>query len=138
MDAKHDRSKPSNDKSNYSEISRRGFLEIGSVAAVTTAGLLLTGAASAQSPTSEVKIGRTKSLTDPGPTDKALDAANPDANVPPLTDAGGVPTFKYPPSSDCSSRRCFVAISSLSPALAANSVTSAILPYRTCKRTTSA
>jgi hypothetical protein len=32
----------------------------------------------------------------PGPTDKRLDAANPDISVLPLTDAGGLPTFKYP------------------------------------------
>jgi oxalate decarboxylase len=77
-------------------LSRRGFLEMGSAAVVTTAGMLLTGAANAQSSTTGVKTGRTTSLTDPGPTDKLLDAANPDSNVPPLTDAGGVPAFKYP------------------------------------------
>jgi len=85
-----------NDKSPDNEISRRGFLEIGSAAAVTTAGVLLAGAASGQSSTPGVKIGRTTTLTDPGPTDKALDAANPDSNIPPPTDAGGVATFKYP------------------------------------------
>jgi oxalate decarboxylase len=77
-------------------LSRRGFLEMGSAAAVTTAGMLLTGAANAQSSTAGVKTGRTTSLTDPGPTDKLLDAANPDSNAPPLTDAGWVPPFKYP------------------------------------------
>jgi len=92
VDTKNDR----NTKSLDNEISRRGFLEIGSAAAVTTAGILLSGAASGQSSTPGVKIGRTTALTDPGPTDKALDAANPDSNIPPPTDAGGVPTFKYP------------------------------------------
>src|SRR6266436_1945144 len=77
-------------------LSRRGFLEIGSAAAVSTAGILLTGAANAQSSTLGVRTGRSRSLTDPGPTDTLLDAANPDSNVPPLTDAGGMPTFKYP------------------------------------------
>src|SRR6266403_5693281 len=77
-------------------LSRRGFLEIGSAAAVTTAGVLLTGTAMSQSTTAGVRTGRTKSLTDPGPTDRPLDGANPDSNVPPLTDAGGVATFKYP------------------------------------------
>ena len=77
-------------------LSRRGFLEIGSAAAVTTAGVLLTGTAMSQSSTAGVRTGRTKSLTDPGPTDRPLDGANPDSNVPPLTDAGGVATFKYP------------------------------------------
>ena len=92
MDTRNNR----NDKSPDNEISRRGFLEIGSAAAVTTAGVLLAGAASGQSSTPGVKIGRTTTLTDPGPTDKALDAANPDSNIPPPTDAGGVATFKYP------------------------------------------
>jgi oxalate decarboxylase len=57
---------------------------------------MLTGAANAQSSTPGVRTGRTRSLTDPGPTDTLLDGANPDSNVPPLTDAGGMPTFKYP------------------------------------------
>jgi oxalate decarboxylase len=78
------------------QLSRRGFLEMGSAAAAATAGVLLTAPASAQSSIPDVKTGRTRSLTDPGPTDKPLDAANPDSNVPPLTDSGGVPTFKYP------------------------------------------
>jgi hypothetical protein len=43
-----------------------------------------------------VKAGKSTHITDPGPTDKHLDAANPDISVPPLTDAGGLPTFKYP------------------------------------------
>jgi oxalate decarboxylase len=33
---------------------------------------------------------------DPGPTNAVLDAQNPDSLVPPMTDAGGVATFKYP------------------------------------------
>ena len=77
-------------------LSRRGFLEIGPAAAVSTAGIMLTGAANAQSSTPGVRTGRTRSLADPGPTDTLLDGANPDSNVPPLTDAGGMPTFKYP------------------------------------------
>src|SRR6201984_3630886 len=81
---------------NKNELSRRKFIEIGSVAAATTAGVLLTGPASAQSSTPGVKTGRSTSLTDPGPTDKSLDSANPDSYQPPLSDAGGVPTFKYP------------------------------------------
>ena len=83
-------------KTNRNELSRRKFIEIGSVAAATTAGVLLTGAASAQSSTPGVKTGRSTSLTDPGPTDESLDSANPDSYQPPLSDAGGVPTFKYP------------------------------------------
>jgi hypothetical protein len=45
MDTRNNR----NDKSPDNEISRRGFLEIGSAAAVTTAGVLLAGVASGQS-----------------------------------------------------------------------------------------
>jgi oxalate decarboxylase len=89
----HTKEKTDNKKQKF---SRRGFLEIGSAAAVTTAGMLLTGAATAQSSTTGVRTGRSTNLSDPGPTDKSLDAANADTNVPPLTDAGGVPTFKYP------------------------------------------
>ena len=37
-----------------------------------------------------------RSASDPGPTNAALDAANPDSNRPLPTDAGGVQTFKYP------------------------------------------
>src|ERR1700747_2838468 len=81
---------------NKNELSRRKFMEIVSVAPATTAGVLLTGVASAQSSTPGVKTGRSTSLTDPGPTDKSLDSANPDSNQPPLSDAGGVATFKYP------------------------------------------
>lgn len=37
-----------------------------------------------------------KSRSDPGPKNAGLDAQNPDSITPPITDAGGVPTFKYP------------------------------------------
>jgi oxalate decarboxylase len=37
-----------------------------------------------------------RSRSDPGPTNAALDAQNPDSNAPPSSDAGGVQTFKYP------------------------------------------
>ena len=39
---------------------------------------------------------RMKAGRDPGPNNAALDAHNPSAMFPPITDAGGVPTFKYP------------------------------------------
>lgn len=98
MEIKNNRSQTDSANSDDSSngLSRRGFLEMGSAAAVTTAGILLTGAANAQSSSAGVKVGRVKSLTDPGPSNKALDAANPDSNLPPLTDSGGVATFKYP------------------------------------------
>ena len=37
-----------------------------------------------------------RSASDPGPTNSILDAANPSGNHPLGSDAGGVPTFKYP------------------------------------------
>ena len=47
-----------------------------------------------QQPTQTPKTDR--SAIDPGPTNSALDAANPDANKPLTTDTGGLPPFKYP------------------------------------------
>jgi oxalate decarboxylase len=76
------------------KVSRRKFLEFGTGAVAATAGLLSIPAVAAQQ--QEVKTGRAATLTDPGPTDKALDAANPDINLPPVSDTGGLPTFKYP------------------------------------------
>jgi len=43
-----------------------------------------------------VKTGRADRITAPGPTNRSLDAANPDSVVPPLSDTGSMPTFKYP------------------------------------------
>jgi oxalate decarboxylase len=43
-----------------------------------------------------VKTGRTSHITAPRPTNRDLDAANPDSSVPPLSDTGSMPTFKYP------------------------------------------
>ncbi len=43
-----------------------------------------------------VKTGRINRITTPGPTNAAIEAANPDSRVPPLTDTGSMPTFKYP------------------------------------------
>lgn len=86
------------------QVSRRGFLGLGSAAMAATAGMLSTAAAGQSSPAG-VRTGRKATLTDPGPTDKALDNANPDSKIPPLSDAGGVPTFKYPFS--LSNRRVF-------------------------------
>jgi oxalate decarboxylase len=86
-----------NDGKLKDQISRRGFLGYSSAALAAAAGVLsVKTVAAQQSSSSEVRTGRTRSMNDPGPTDKALDAANPDVNLPPLSDAGGVPTFKYP------------------------------------------
>ena len=93
------------DEKNDSEISRRGFLEIGTAAVAGVAGILAINDVAAAQSSGEVKTGRATRISDPGPTNKALDAANADVSVPPLTDAGGVPTFKYPFS--LSNRRVF-------------------------------
>jgi oxalate decarboxylase len=88
------------------QVSRRGFLGLGSAAVAATAGMLsMPAPAEGQSSPAGVKTGRKATLTDPGPTDKGLDSANPDSKIPPLSDAGGVPTFKYPFS--LSNRRVF-------------------------------
>jgi oxalate decarboxylase len=43
-----------------------------------------------------VKTGRTNHITDPGPTSPVLDAANPDSTLPPVSDTGSMPGFKFP------------------------------------------
>jgi len=79
------------------QVSRRGFLGFSSAALAGAAGMLAGKTIEAQQPSSTgVRTGRTRRMSDPGPTNKALDASNPDSNLPVLTDAGGVPTFKYP------------------------------------------
>jgi oxalate decarboxylase len=75
-------------------LTRRGFLEASS-AALAAAGILSADKSAAQEQSGAgSKADRSKS--DPGPTNAALDAANPDSNNPLPTDAGGVQTFKYP------------------------------------------
>lgn len=43
-----------------------------------------------------VRSGRTDHITVPRPENPALAAANPDSTVPPLSDVGSMPVFKYP------------------------------------------
>jgi oxalate decarboxylase len=69
-------------------FTRRGFLEIGAAA------LMVAGAAPALRAVGVEKSDRSSST--PGPSNPALDAENTDALLPPDTDAGGYPTFKYP------------------------------------------
>jgi oxalate decarboxylase len=74
-------------------LTRRGFLGVGS-AALAAAGIPYVENLSAQESAYQSVSERSKS--DPGPTNPGVDAANPDSNNPPPTDAGGVQTFKYP------------------------------------------
>jgi oxalate decarboxylase len=76
------------------KFTRRGFLGASS-AAIAAAGMLSAEKLAAQSD-SQYKAKTDRSASDPGPTNPAIDAANPDSNSPVPTDAGGVQTFKYP------------------------------------------
>ena len=81
-------------------VSRRGFLGVSS-AALAAAGVFSlnqTGQDPKQAaPQHEQGYAPgDRSTSDPGPTNPALDAANPSSTLPPPTDAGGVQTFKYP------------------------------------------
>ena len=72
--------------------TRRGFIGAGSVA-LAAAGMKSVETLAGQKPT-DGQLDRSRS--DPGPTNTALDATNPDSVTPPATDAGAVQTFKYP------------------------------------------
>jgi oxalate decarboxylase len=76
-------------------LSRRGFLGVGS-AVLAAASVLGPDKSAAQEEGSKQDPRKDRSASDPGPTNSALDAANPDSNIPIPTDAGGVQTFKYP------------------------------------------
>jgi oxalate decarboxylase len=75
-------------------LTRRGFLGVSS-AALAAAAIPSSSTASDQQK-ADYKPGSDRSTSDPGPTNTALDAANPSSVYPPPTDAGGVQTFKYP------------------------------------------
>jgi len=74
--------------------SRRGFLGVSS-AALAAASVLGADRGAEQEKATQYPAGD-RSGSDPGPTNPALDAANPSGNHPLPTDAGGVQTFKYP------------------------------------------
>src|SRR5882724_13418570 len=75
------------------QLSRRGFLGIGSAALAVAAGSAAVSGARAQE--SQPRTGR--SATDPGPTNANMDGQNQDSAWPPNTDSKSlVPTFKYP------------------------------------------
>jgi oxalate decarboxylase len=75
--------------------TRRGFLSASS-AALAAASVLGPDKIQASEDRSAQDPRRDRSASDPGPTNAALDAANPSSNLPLPTDAGGVQTFKYP------------------------------------------
>src|SRR5580693_1216801 len=75
--------------------TRRGFLGASS-AALAAASVLGPDKVASQEQTPAQYPKGDRSASDPGPTNVALDAANPDSNHPLPTDAGGVQTFKYP------------------------------------------
>jgi oxalate decarboxylase len=70
-------------------LTRRGFLGVGS-AALAAASMRSVENLAGQTASDD------RSRSDPGPTNSALDTANPDSVTPPATDAGAVQTFKYP------------------------------------------
>jgi oxalate decarboxylase len=82
---------------NKDQMSRRGFLGVGSAALAAVAGGLAAGSAIAQE-AQQAGGGQTnRSATDPGPANSGLDPQNPDSAWPPPTDSKSlVPTFKYP------------------------------------------
>src|SRR6202171_3271286 len=83
--------------SNNNKFSRRGFLEVGSAALAAVAGGLSISSAMAQEGQQAGNARTDRSSTDPGPTNNALDAQNPDSAWPPATDSKSlVQTFKYP------------------------------------------
>jgi oxalate decarboxylase len=84
----------SGEENGKGEISRRKFLA-NSTALATAVGALSGVTAGEQEPASDQRI-TDKSKSDPGPTNATLDAQNPSSAVPPATDAGSVPVFKYP------------------------------------------
>ena len=75
--------------------TRRSFLGVSS-AAIAAASVLGPDRAAAEKQNSAKYASTDRSGSDPGPTNAALDAANPSSSHPVPTDAGGVQTFKYP------------------------------------------
>jgi oxalate decarboxylase len=82
------------DEAEKDVLTRRGFLGVSS-AALAAAGMRSVEGIAGQEQ-SDYKPKSDRATSTPGPTNAALDAANPDSNNPPPTDAGGVQTFKYP------------------------------------------
>jgi oxalate decarboxylase len=75
-------------------LTRRGFLGVSSAVLAAT-GIFSVEDLGGQEQ-SDHKPKSDRRTSDPGPTNPVLDAASPNSNNPPQTDAGGVQTFKYP------------------------------------------
>src|ERR1700677_654823 len=75
--------------------SRRGFLGMGSAAALAAAGMIAATDALAQDK-APYPTKNDRSASAPGPGNPEIDNQNPDSFLPPPSDAGGVQTFKYP------------------------------------------
>ena len=71
-------------------LTRRGFLGVSS-GALVAAGILSAEKLAGQDP-SAYKAKSDRSASDPGPTNPAVDAANPDSNNPVPTDAAQAPS----------------------------------------------
>jgi len=82
------------DDANKDVYSRRGFLGIGSAALAAARLLSAEDAAGQEQQSYPTQTDRSTSA--PGPDNPLLDSQNPDSSLPPSSDAGGVPTFKYP------------------------------------------
>ena len=97
MNDKQTKKQTRRNKSNDSEISRRGFLSIGSAALATVAGTLAVNGAMAQDRQHVASSQSDRSKSDPGPSNRPLDTENPDSEWPPDTDSKSlVRNFKYP------------------------------------------
>ena len=83
-----------NEETKQDQLSRRGFLGIGS------AGIAAAGAFSALGTRSlagqQESTKRSQGPASAAPVNPQLESQNPDSVHPPITDAGGVPAFKYP------------------------------------------
>jgi oxalate decarboxylase len=79
------------------QVSRRGFLGVGSAALAATVGALSVDRANGQDQNAGAKPAGDRSRNDPGPANSPQDAQNADSAWPPATDSKSlVPTFKYP------------------------------------------
>src|ERR1700693_2942308 len=79
------------------QLSRRGFLGVGSAALTVAVGALTVSGAAAQEQSKTQKAAGDKSKSDPGPANPNLYGHNPNSIWPPSTDSKSlVQTFKYP------------------------------------------